>query len=85
MRRLVPVLAAIGVVALMIWAFLPRPVAVEVAAVEPRVLEVTVEEQGEARIREVFTISATTAGRLQRINLHAGDPVTKGETVVAAI
>lgn len=85
MRRLVPVVAAVGVVALMIWAFLPRPVAVELATVEPRVLEVTVEEQGEARIREVFTISATTAGRLQRINLHAGDPVTEGETVVAAI
>lgn len=85
MRRLVPVLAALGVVALMIWAFLPRPVAVVLASVEPRVLEVTVEEQGEARIREVFTISATTAGKLQRINLHAGDQVTKGETVVASI
>ncbi|MFN3994721.1 MAG: efflux RND transporter periplasmic adaptor subunit [Tabrizicola flagellatus] len=85
MRRLVPVLAAVAVIALMIWAFLPRPVAVELAAVEPRVLEVTVEEQGEARIREVFTISATTAGRLQRINLHAGDAVTEGQTVVASI
>lgn len=85
MRRLVPVLAAVAVIALMIWAFLPRPVAVELATVEPRVLEVTVEEQGEARIREVFTISATTAGRLERINLHAGDEVIEGKTVVASI
>jgi HlyD family secretion protein len=85
MRRLVPVLAVVAGIALVIWAFLPRPVAVELATVEPRVLEVTVEEQGEARIREVFTISATTAGRLQRINLHAGDAVTEGQTVVASI
>ncbi|WP_149586966.1 efflux RND transporter periplasmic adaptor subunit [Tabrizicola flagellatus] len=85
MRRLVPVLAAVAGIALVIWAFLPRPVAVELATVEPRVLEVTIEEQGEARIREVFTISATTSGRLERINLHAGDQVTKGETVVASI
>lgn len=85
MRRLFPVLAAVAGIALMIWAFLPRPVAVELAAVGPRLLEVAIEEQGEARIREVFTVSATTAGRLERIDLHAGDQVTKGETVVASI
>jgi HlyD family secretion protein len=76
------VLAVLGLLA---WAFMPRPVEVDLAGVERRSLEVAVEEEGEARIREVFTVSATTAGRLQRISLHAGDTVTKGETVVASI
>jgi HlyD family secretion protein len=48
-------------------------------------LEIVVEEEGEARIREVFTVSATITGKLQRISLHAGDSVTEGETVVASI
>jgi HlyD family secretion protein len=85
MRRLIPILAIIALTGLVIWAFLPQPVAVEVATIAPRNIEVAVEEDGIARIREVFTISATTGGKLQRIGLHAGDQVVAGETVVARI
>ncbi len=85
MRRLVPAVALLVVIGFLVWAFLPRPVEVDVASVALRTLEVVVEEEGEARIREVFTVSATIAGKLQRISLHAGDSVTKGETVVALI
>jgi len=85
MRRLISAAAIAILSVFLVWAFLPRPVEVELADVAPRTLEVTVEEEGEARIREVFTVSATTAGKLQRISLHAGDSVTEGESVVAAI
>lgn len=85
MRRLISAAVAIAVIGFLVWAFLPRPVAVELAGIAPRTLEVAIEEEGEARIREVFTVSATMAGKLQRIALHAGDKVTEGETVVAAI
>jgi HlyD family secretion protein len=85
MRRLSSAAVLLFLIGFLVWAFLPRPVEVELAEVAPRTLEIVVEEEGEARIREVFTVSATTAGRLQRISLHAGDSVTKGETVVALI
>lgn len=81
MRRLLPIAAALAVLAFLVWAFMPRPVEVELAEVAPRTLEVAVEEEGEARIREVFTVSATMAGKLQRIGLHAGDVVKEGDTV----
>jgi len=84
-RRLIPVFALLVPIGFLVWAFLPRPVEVDVAIIAPRTLEIVVEEEGEARIREVFTVSATIAGKLQRISLHAGDNVTEGETVVAAI
>jgi HlyD family secretion protein len=45
----------------------------------------TVEAEGQSRIREVFTISAPVAGQVQRINLHAGDAITAGSTIVARI
>ena len=81
MRRLVPAVAALAVIAALVWAFLPQPVAVDVAEIALRPLEVAVEEEGEARIREVFTVSATIGGKLRRIILHAGDSVAKGEPV----
>lgn len=83
MRRLIPIAAALVVIAFLIWAFLPRPVEVDLAEVAPRSLQVTVEEEGEARIREVFTVSATIAGKLQRIGLHAGDQVQEGDPVAS--
>lgn len=83
MRRLVPIAAALAVLAFLVWAFLPRPVEVELAEVALRPLEVAVEEEGEARIRDVFTVSATIAGKLQRIGLHAGDEVVEGQPVAS--
>lgn len=85
MRRVIPVLASLAVISAGFWAFLPRPVEVDLAEIAPRSIEVYVEEEGVARIREVFVISATIGGKLQRIDLHAGDPVVAGETVVAVI
>jgi HlyD family secretion protein len=83
MRRLIPIAVALAVIAFLVWAFLPRPVEVDLAEVAPRSLEVTVEEEGEARIREVFTVSATITGKLQRIGLHAGDEVAEGQPVAS--
>lgn len=85
MRRLIPAAAVLVVIGFLVWAFLPRPVEVDVAEVGLRPLDIVVEEEGEARIREVFTVSATIAGKLQRVSLHAGDSVTEGKTVIALI
>lgn len=85
MRRLILAIAVLALLAGIIWAFLPRPIEVEVAEIAPRTIEVAVTEEGEARIREVFTVSATIGGKLRRIDLHAGDPVFAQKTIVAAI
>lgn len=81
MRRLVPVATVLAALALLVWAFLPRPLAVETAPVARRDLTVSIDAEGEARIREVVVVSAPTTGLLQRITLHAGDSVTAGQTV----
>lgn len=74
-------LAASGVA----WALWPRPFEVETALVQRGSLEVLVEEEGESRIREVFTVSTPVTGQLQRPSMHVGDAVSAGETVVAII
>ena len=46
-------------------------------------LLVTVDEEGETRVRDRFVVSAPVAGRVLRIELEPGDRGRRGETVVA--
>lgn len=83
--RIVAVLAAAAIIAGFVYLFTPAPVPVDIAAVETGPLQVTVDEEGISHIREVYTISAPLAGRVERTRLKVGDPVVAGETVVATI
>ena len=69
----------------LVYAFRPQPVPVDFAQVERGPLIVTVSEEGETRVRDVFVLSAPIAGRVRRIEAEVGDPVTAGQTVVAEI
>ncbi|KAA5547079.1 HlyD family efflux transporter periplasmic adaptor subunit [Roseiconus nitratireducens] len=72
-------------VGLVVYGFWPQPI--EVQTVTPRrgVLEITVNDDGETRIREKYVISAPVAGKMLRVGLDAGDPVVEDETVLASI
>lgn len=81
LSRLVSILALIVVFGGAVWALWPHPVPVEVTTVTKGDLVVTIEEEGIARIREVFRVTAPVGGRLVRVSLHAGDTVEAGQTV----
>ena len=83
--RIVIVIATLFIGAGLAWALWPRPIEVETARVERGSFDVMVEEEGQSRIREVFTVSAPVTGQLQRLSLHAGDTVLANETVIAII
>jgi HlyD family secretion protein len=85
LRRLLLAVCGVGVLAALAYAFMPQPVSVDVAMVTRGPLAVTVDEDGKTRIKDRYIISAPLAGNLRRVELHAGDPVTRGEAVVAAI
>lgn len=76
---------AIGLVGAIVWGFLPKPVVVDTAAVARGTLRVTVDEDGKTRIKDKYVVSAPLTGRLMRIDLHAGDSVKAGETLLARI
>jgi HlyD family secretion protein len=78
-------LAGLGIVALLVYAFLPGPVDADVVVVTRGRLLVTVDREGKTRIRERYVVSTPLAGRLQRIDLHPGDQVQEGTTVLAVI
>lgn len=58
------------------------PAPVDVASVSRGPLRVTLDEEGETRIRDRFVVSAPFAGRILRIDLDPGEPVRKGDILV---
>ncbi len=76
--------AALVVAGFAAWyLFVPEPVQVDVQTIGRGTFEVMVSEEGETRVREVYRISAPIAGKLERLNLHAGDRVASGERVAS--
>ncbi len=63
----------------------PQPVPVDVVTVERGEIVVSLSEEGETRVKEVFVVSAPVPGLMRRIEVHAGDAVEAGTTVVAQI
>ena len=84
-QRLLLITLAAVVIAAIVWAFLPKPIAVEVARVTRGALQVTVDHEGRTRIKERYVISAPLSGRLLRVELHPGDPIRTKETLLASI
>jgi HlyD family secretion protein len=83
-RGLLLALAA-AAIAGAIYALMPKPVAADLSTVDRGAIEVTIDEEGVARIRDVYNVSATVGGYLNRFPLDVGDPVERGYTVVAEI
>lgn len=77
-------LATMAVVVALAWAFAPQPVAVEIAVATQGRFQTTIDEDGRTRLRDRFVVSAPLSGRLARIVLREGDPVT-ADDVVATI
>src|SRR6187402_3090025 len=81
-RLIAGIVIVLGIVAMAMW---PESVEVSAAKVARGPMRVTLDEDGETRVRDKFVVSAPVAGRLQRIELEPGDAVVKGKTVVARL
>ncbi|MCB1228885.1 MAG: HlyD family efflux transporter periplasmic adaptor subunit [Verrucomicrobiae bacterium] len=77
------IIAVVIVAALVLIGLRPKTVEVDFGSVSRGTLVVTVNEDGETRIREPYLISAPLAGRLLRVELEPGDPIDKDEVLAA--
>ncbi len=86
-RRRVIMWSIIGAVTLAAFAFAfwPRAVPVDMATIERAPMMVTLDEEGEARIHDIYTVSAPVAGEITRIDAQPGDDVVANETLLAVI
>ena len=71
--------------ALLAFAFWPSATAVDMGTVTQGHMQLTIDEEGRTRVGDSYIVSAPTAGRLQRVEVEAGDRVIGGRTVVARL
>ena len=84
-KRILGIFAVVAVIGAIVYALIPAPVGVDTAVIGRGALEVTVDEEGVAQIRDVFRVSAPIAGKLNRIPVHVGDAVSPDGIAVASI
>lgn len=83
-RKWLGALFIVAAAALVLFLLRPSPVSVETATVTRGPLRVTVDEDGETRAHDRFTVAAPVAGRLLRVELEEGDRVPE-DAVVAKL
>jgi HlyD family secretion protein len=64
-------------------AFWPKPTMVDMGTVSVGTMQLTIDEEGRTRVRDAYIVSTPVAGQLQRVSVQPGDPVVRGETIVA--
>lgn len=84
-RTLGIVIVSLAVLAGLVYAFWPEPAPVDLAVVTRGPMMVTIDEDGETRVKEVYVVSAPLTGRVDRIEARSGDAVVAGETVLATM
>jgi HlyD family secretion protein len=84
-RRLLLLAAGLALALVAWWLLRPPPVAVELREVTRGPLELTVDEEGETRVRQRFVVAAPATGRLLRIELDEGDAVEAGAIVARIV
>ncbi|MFZ5557603.1 MAG: efflux RND transporter periplasmic adaptor subunit [Pseudomonadota bacterium] len=81
LTRILGIAAAIAVLALAVWAFLPKPVPVSVGEVQRGFMRVTLDEEGQVRAYNRYVVAMPVPGRLLRLDLRQGDAVKAGDVV----
>lgn len=82
---IVSVIGAAAALALLAWAFAPRPLAVDLARAELGRFETSIDEDARTRLAERFVVTAPLAARVQRSTLREGDTVAAGAVVATLL
>jgi HlyD family secretion protein len=64
-----------------VYVLRPKPLEVDTARAAEGSLQVTIDEDGQTRARDQFTLAAPVSGLLSRIELREGDAVTRGQAL----
>lgn len=84
-RRRWPYLGGFLLLALLVVGFWPKPIAVEVAKASRGPLHVSVDDEGQTRVKNRYVVASPVAGQLRRIGFKPGGAVEAGNTVLATL
>lgn len=74
-------LVGLGIAGGLAYAWMPKPVAVDLAVARRAPLDVEITEDGQTRVRDRFVVSVSSSGELQRIELEPGAIVAAGDVL----
>jgi HlyD family secretion protein len=83
-KRIVNVLVLLAVAGGVAYVFRPQPLVVDTATVTQGPMQVAIDEDGQTRAHDRFTLAAPVAGILSRITLREGDRVSR-DAVIATV
>jgi HlyD family secretion protein len=84
-KRVLLAAFGLGLLAMIVFAWLPKPVAVETALAAKGKLVVTVDEDGRTRVKDRYVISAPLMGNVARVELRPGDSVKQGDVLARLV
>lgn len=84
-RTILFAIMGVALAGFLITAFQPDPVFVETGTISRGPMQVSVIDDGQTRVKELYVVSAPVSGRLLRLVPEVGDKVTAGETVIATL
>lgn len=88
-RKLLKRIVGIGLLAallgFLVYAFMPKPVPVDMTKVTRGPMQVAVADEGYTRVHDVFVVSAPVTGYLLRIQSEVGDVVEADSTLLAEL
>lgn len=84
-RRAVAALFVVGIAALLVVSWMPKPLAVETERVTRGAMVVTVDEAAKTRVRDRYVVGAPLAGNLLRVDLRPGDRVRAGDVLARIV
>lgn len=82
-KFILKIASAVGALGLLVFAFMPERLKVDIVAVTKGDLLITLEGEGKTRIHDIYVVSAPIDGRITRIESEPGDIVTAGKTIIA--
>ena len=84
-KRARRILIAAGLLAAIVYVFLPEPLEVETARATTGTIVVTIEEEGRATVRQRYTVSAPISGSLLRLRTKPGECVAAGSPLLRIV
>jgi len=78
-KRALGVVFVLGVLAMLVTAWMPKPIPVDAIAAETGPLLITVDESGRTRVKDRYVVSASLSGNVARMELNPGDTVEEGQ------
>jgi HlyD family secretion protein len=85
LKRTTWLVGLIAGAALLTWILMPRPIPVEIAKVTAADFVATVDEDGKTRVRERYVVSSPLMGKMGRIRLKVGDPITADDAIASIL